>query len=92
MRNTNGKDDMSNAPTMNLPVNHGQPWTDESSAGLRALFERGLALDEIAEKLGRTPGAICGQLERLKLVVNFGGVYHRLEQRPWADLRRKSVG
>lgn len=76
---------------MSVPENHGQPWTDECSAGLRTLFEQGLALAEIAERLGRTPGAICGQLERLRLVVNFGGVYYRLDPSPWADLRRKTA-
>lgn len=71
--------------------NHGQPWTTEASSTLRALFEQGLDLEAIAETMGRTPGAICGQLERMYLVANFGGVDHRLEQAPWADLRRRSV-
>lgn len=74
---------------MLAPANHGSAWTADTSAELRGLFEQGLALDVIAEKMGRTQGAICGQLERLNLLVNFGGVYHRMDPLPWADLRKR---
>lgn len=71
--------------------NHGRPWTTDAFSRLRALFEQGLDLEAIAETMGRTPGAICGQLERRNLVANFGGVYYRLEPSPWVDLRRRSA-
>lgn len=74
---------------MSAPKNHGSAWTADASTELRGLFEQGFALEAIAEKMERTQGAICGQLERLNLVVNFGGVYHRMDPTPWADLRKR---
>jgi predicted DNA-binding protein YlxM (UPF0122 family) len=50
-------------------------------------FEIGLSLDEIAGAMGRTKNAISGQLERMNLVVNRGGLLFKCERMAWADNR-----
>jgi len=44
-----------------------RPWTDEEAAILKKMFERGKQMKEIAEKLGRKPGAIRSRLKKLGL-------------------------
>jgi hypothetical protein len=49
--------------------NQGQPWTAESDAELRSLWQRKLTIRAIAEHFGRSRGAITARLARLGIVV-----------------------
>lgn len=69
----------------NRPQNYGAPWTDEANEELLDLFDTLDDPDEIARCMGRTRGAVIGQLERLDKVVNDRGrVYKKTF---WFDSR-----
>lgn len=79
--------------SQNKLQSHGAHWTDEANENLLELFSGLADPDEIARDMGRTRGAVIGQLERLGKVVNDGGrVYKKTF---WFDnrkLRHKSPG
>ena len=64
---------------------HGKPWDDQAKAYLLEFFDQGEDPLSIAHNMGRTPGAIIGQLERMGEVVNKGGKVYKLAF--WWDAR-----
>lgn len=69
--------------------NHRAPWTDEAKEHLLELFNQGNDPVAIAHSMGRTVGAIIGQMERMGKVVNEGGKVYKKEF--WFDNRRKET-
>lgn len=67
--------------------NHGAPWTDEANKQLLELFNDGSDPHHMSKEIGRTEGAIIGQLERLGKVVNLRGKVYKLK--PWWDARKQ---
>jgi hypothetical protein len=45
-----------------------QPWSRDEEDRLRAAFERGAPVSQIAETLGRKPGAIRSRMRKLGLI------------------------
>lgn len=52
------------------PANAGKPWTAEEDAELLERFDRGLGVNKLAQKLGRTRAGIQARLERHGRVCN----------------------
>ena len=48
-------------------ANYGKNWTDEEIERALDLSRRGVSLEEAAESLGRTPGAVLAKLETITL-------------------------
>jgi hypothetical protein len=70
---------------MSKAFNAGQPWTAELKAELKADYEAGMTLLELAEKYGRSGSSIVSQLEQAKLLMNWrGGHYYPTPETPWA--------
>ena len=59
--------------------NRGKPWTIEATEALVDMFLAGHLLSELAQASGRTPGAVCGVLLKLNLIIrrdpNYFGPY-----------------
>ena len=51
--------------TKTLPDNAGRPWSEKEDLELLALFDANTPIKDIAEKHGRTAGAITSRLVRL---------------------------
>lgn len=49
--------------------NRGKPWTIEATEHLVDMFLTGHQLSELAEASGRTPGGVCGLLEKIQLIA-----------------------
>ncbi|MFW6127285.1 MAG: hypothetical protein ACOC6K_03630 [Thermodesulfobacteriota bacterium] len=49
----------------NLPSNAGKPWLAEEDKILSEGFEKGLSIDQLAEKHQRTKGAILARLSKI---------------------------
>lgn len=56
------------SPTRKLPENAGKPWTEEDDALLAELYAQGITNKALAERFGRTGGAITSRLKRLGLI------------------------
>jgi hypothetical protein len=54
------------------PRNFGLPWTGEMKEEAASCFEKGSSIDEVAEKLGRTKGAVVAELARQGLISDTG--------------------
>ena len=63
------------------PRKAGRSWTDAEERSLIALFDAGTPLQEIAEKFGRTHGAIASRL------VHLGRIADRVDAYTVAGLR-----
>ena len=53
---------------VDLPPNAGAPWDDEQDEDLETAFRRGVPFDSIADRMGRTRGAIISRLKKLGLM------------------------
>lgn len=62
-----------------LPDNAGRPWPSEEDHELLANFDAGMPIKEIAEKHGRTQGAIAARLVRLGKIKDRTELYVRAE-------------
>lgn len=60
-----------------LPDNAGHSWSDEEDQALLAHFDSGMPLKELAEKHGRTQGAIAARLVRLGRIKDRAELYLR---------------
>lgn len=69
-------------PRASLPSNAGKPWADEDDRKLLAEFDRGRALSELAQSLGRTVAGIQARLEK----------HGRLQPDPNGTQRRWGTG
>lgn len=58
-----------------LPGNAGRSWSDEEDKELLAIFDSGTPVKAIAEKHGRTQGAIAARLVRLGKIKDRAAVY-----------------
>jgi hypothetical protein len=54
------------------PPSQGRPWTAEADADLAAAFEGGEAVTSLAERMGRTRGAITARLIKLGKLEDDG--------------------
>ena len=52
-----------------LPENAGKPWDDSELTNLIESFDAGVEIKQLAQRHGRTEGAIVSRLERLGKVV-----------------------
>ena len=78
-----------------IPVSrHSLAWTGEEERQLRAEFEAGADLRAIALAHERTPGAICGRLVQMRLLMVYGSSYYPVRTAPWATFEsvRKLMG
>lgn len=58
-----------------LPANSGRPWSAKEEQALLSLFDSGVPLKEIAQKHGRTMGAIATRLVRLGRIKDYTETY-----------------
>lgn len=68
------------------PENYMKPWTAQNKKQLKDLFESGMSVSHLAEKLGRTVNGIVAQLEQQKLIINQKGVLYKTTF--WCDIRK----
>lgn len=58
-----------------LPGNAGRSWSDEEDKDLLSVFDVGTSIKDIAEKHGRTQGAIAARLVRLGKIKDRSDAY-----------------
>ncbi|MDX1975194.1 MAG: AAA family ATPase [Rickettsiales bacterium] len=56
------------AKTLDMPANHGKPWTSEEKAAVADLFMQDMAIKDIAREHGRSAGGIRAELIRQGLI------------------------
>lgn len=62
-----------------LPSNAGRSWPETEDKELLAIFDAGTPVKEIAEKHGRTQGAIVSRLVRLGRIKERADVFGSVE-------------
>jgi hypothetical protein len=76
--------------------NAGTTWTPEERAQLKARFESGMSLADMANAHGRTAGAILGKLmEHRLLIQDRNGFYYKVSPDAWCsyhDARHADAG
>lgn len=64
--------------------NVGKIWTHEDFVELRSLFRAGLSLEDMCERMGRTPAGIISKLVDVKAIfVGKDGHYYPYPEDPW---------
>jgi DNA-binding NarL/FixJ family response regulator len=63
------------ARNSSLPGNAGRAWSDEEDKELLSIFDTGTSVKDIAERHGRTQGAIAARLVRLGRIKDRADVY-----------------
>jgi transposase-like protein len=56
------------AKKLEVPANHGKPWTSEEKEAVAALFMQDMAIKDIAREHGRSAGGIRSELIRQSLI------------------------
>ena len=59
------------------------PWTPEEKVDLIIGFRSGCTIVQLAKRLNRSEAAVLTRLKRLRLLVQLGSMWYRLEATPY---------